>query len=113
MKEEYLLELGGENTDLGKYEALELLKFHKYSPFLKKDYDSIIVISTSKKIEKDIITRLSMTKRISRIIFTSDKDNIKDIQKRMKGWQLESFKESYNYKKSHGMSLFKKKQQNH
>ena len=41
------------------------------------------------------------------------KDNIKDIQKRMKGWQLESFKESYNYKKSHGMSLFKKKQQNH
>ena len=79
MKEEYLLELGGENTDLGKYEALELLKFHKYSPFLKKDYDSIIVISTSKKIEKDIITRLSMTKRISRIIFTSNKENIKDI----------------------------------
>ncbi len=47
---------------------------------------------------------------------TTDKwkeDNIRDIQKRMEGWQLESFKESYNYKKSHGMSLFKKKQQNH
>ena len=52
MKEEYLLELGGENTDLGKYEALELLKFQKYSPFLEKDYERIIVISTSKKIEK-------------------------------------------------------------
>ena len=35
MKEKYLLELGGENTDLGKYEALELLKFQKYSPFLE------------------------------------------------------------------------------
>ena len=79
MKEKYLLELGGENTDLGKYEALELLKFQKYSPFLEKDYESIIVISTSKKIEKNIIARLSMTKRISHIIFTSKKRNVKDI----------------------------------
>jgi predicted Fe-S protein YdhL (DUF1289 family) len=47
---------------------------------------------------------------------TTDKwkeNNIKDIQKRMEGWQLESFKESYNYKKNNGISLFKKKQQNH
>ena len=79
MKEKYLLELGGENTELGKYEALELLKFQKYSPFLEKDYESIIVISTSKKIKKNIIARLSMTKRISRIIFTSNKENVKDI----------------------------------
>ena len=27
MRERYLLELGGENTELGKYEALELFKF--------------------------------------------------------------------------------------
>tara|TARA_B100000575_G_scaffold69957_1_gene54236 strand:+ start:610 stop:1095 length:486 start_codon:yes stop_codon:yes gene_type:complete len=79
MKEKYLLELGGENTDLGKYEALELLKFEKYAPFLEKDYESIIVISTSKKIEESIIARLSMTKRISNIIFTSNKANVKDI----------------------------------
>ena len=59
MKEKYLLELGGENTDLGKYEALELLKFQKYSPFLEKDYERIIVISTSKKIEKNIVARLT------------------------------------------------------
>ena len=42
---------------------------------------------------------------------TSDdwkKTNIEDIQKRMKGWQLESFKESYNYKVESGISLFKK-----
>ena len=34
--------------------------------------------------------------------------NLKDIQERMNGWQLESFKESYNHKKSNGISLFKK-----
>ena len=27
MREKYLLELGGEHTELGKYEALELFKF--------------------------------------------------------------------------------------
>ena len=79
MKQKYLLELGGENTDLGKYEALELLKFKSYSPTLDKDYNNIIAISTSRKIENSVIARLSMTKRISRIIFTSEKRNIKDI----------------------------------
>ena len=43
---------------------------------------------------------------------TSDgwkKTNLEEIQKRMNGWQLESFKESYNHKTKHGISLFKKK----
>ena len=34
--------------------------------------------------------------------------NLKDIQQRMSGWQLESFKESYDHKKNKGISLFKK-----
>ena len=34
--------------------------------------------------------------------------NLKVIQERMSGWQLESFKESYNHKKNKGISLFKK-----
>ena len=34
--------------------------------------------------------------------------NLKDIQERISGWQLESFKESYNHKKNKGISLFKK-----
>ena len=76
MREKYLLELGGENTNLGKYEVLELFKFKKYSPELEKDYGKIIIISTSKTIEKNIVRRLSMTKRISNIIFTSKKNNI-------------------------------------
>tara|TARA_B100000029_G_scaffold254492_1_gene251302 strand:- start:541 stop:798 length:258 start_codon:yes stop_codon:yes gene_type:complete len=43
---------------------------------------------------------------------TSDewkKNNIEQIQKRMNGWQLESFKESYEFKIKNGISLFKKK----
>ena len=36
------------------------------------------------------------------------KNNIIEIQKRLNGWQLESFKESYNHKVKKGISLFKK-----
>ena len=35
-------------------------------------------------------------------------ENLKIIITRMQGWQLETFKESYNHKKSKGISLFKK-----
>ena len=34
--------------------------------------------------------------------------NLKTIITRMQGWQLETFKESYNHKKNKGISLFKK-----
>ena len=36
------------------------------------------------------------------------KKNLHEIQERMDGWQLESFKESYEHKKNNGISLFKK-----
>ena len=42
---------------------------------------------------------------------TTDKwkeKNLKTIITRMQGWQLETFKESYDHKKSKGISLFKK-----
>jgi len=35
-------------------------------------------------------------------------DNLISIQKRLKGWQLESFKNSYKHKIENGISLFKK-----
>ena len=35
-------------------------------------------------------------------------DNLTDIQKRLTGWQLESFKDSYKHKTENGISLFKK-----
>ena len=35
-------------------------------------------------------------------------NNIKEIKERLKGWQLESFEESYEHKIKDGISLFKK-----
>ena len=35
-------------------------------------------------------------------------ENLQLIINRMQGWQLETFKESYKYKKDKGVSLFKK-----
>ena len=34
--------------------------------------------------------------------------NLEEITKRMEGWQLNTFRESYNYKINNGISLFKK-----
>jgi predicted Fe-S protein YdhL (DUF1289 family) len=34
--------------------------------------------------------------------------NLEEIIKRMEGWQLNTFQESYNHKKNNGISLFKK-----
>tara|TARA_B100000767_G_scaffold269407_1_gene291202 strand:- start:1639 stop:1890 length:252 start_codon:yes stop_codon:yes gene_type:complete len=42
---------------------------------------------------------------------TSDKwkkENLINIEKRLSGWQLRSFKESYQHKVENGISLFKK-----
>ena len=36
-------------------------------------------------------------------------ENLKIIISRMQGWQLETFKDSYEHKKKEGISLFKKK----
>ena len=36
------------------------------------------------------------------------KKNLKEIISRMKGWQLDTFKESYKHKLDKGISLFKK-----
>ena len=50
-------------------------------------------------------------KKIWKLVDTTDDwkiENIKIIKKRLTGWQLESFKESYDYKIQNGMSLFKK-----
>ena len=55
--------------------------------------------------------RKNEEKRIWKDPATTDewkKKNLKEIQERMNGWQLESFKESYDHKVNKGMSLFKK-----
>ena len=40
------------------------------------------------------------------------KNNLEEIKKRLNGWQLESFEESYTYKLKNGISLFKKNLKN-
>ena len=50
-------------------------------------------------------------KKIWKAEITTDdwkKSNLIEIQKRLKGWQLESFQESYKHKLENGISLFKK-----
>tara|TARA_Y100000590_G_scaffold469782_1_gene659697 strand:+ start:49 stop:297 length:249 start_codon:yes stop_codon:yes gene_type:complete len=50
-------------------------------------------------------------KKIWKDINTTDEwkiKNLNEIQKRLNGWQLESFKESYDNKIKNGQSLFKK-----
>ena len=37
-------------------------------------------------------------------------ENLQLVATRMQGWQLDTFKESYEHKKNKGMSLFKKVQ---
>ena len=55
--------------------------------------------------------RSNKEKKIWKDESTSEKwkeENLKEIQKRLNGWQLESFKESYEHKIKKGISIFKK-----
>ena len=55
--------------------------------------------------------RSNEEKRLWKLEDTSNQwknDNLISIQKRLTGWQLESFKYSYKYKTENGISLFKK-----
>ena len=57
--------------------------------------------------------RTNQEKKIWKDETTNDEwkiENIKSIKKRLKGWQLESFEESYKYKIENGVSLLKKNQ---
>jgi len=40
------------------------------------------------------------------------KNNLIEIQERLNGWQLQSFKDSYKYKTENGISLINKKKEN-
>ena len=49
-------------------------------------------------------------KKLWKLENTSDQwksGNLNDIKKRLSGWQLESFKDSYKHKIENGISLFK------
>tara|TARA_B100002051_G_C16640405_1_gene588309 strand:+ start:163 stop:1158 length:996 start_codon:yes stop_codon:yes gene_type:complete len=68
VKEKYLFELGGENIELGRYEAIELLEYENYRPQILSQEINLLVIEVAKPIEKRIMRRFGMVKRISNII---------------------------------------------
>ena len=76
MTSEYLFELGGENKELAKIEAQELLKTEGYNPETRFEEGQIIIIKTSQKLALNTIQRLGMTKRVSRIIHSSEEKDI-------------------------------------
>ena len=69
----YLIELGGENTKLGKIEVLELFSNENYKPKLEFEEKNIVVVNLSKRLDNMIVRRLGMTKRISEIIYYSER----------------------------------------
>ena len=55
--------------------------------------------------------RTNEEKKLWKLESTPDQwkiDSLNNIQKRLSGWQLESFKDSYKHKVDNGISLFKK-----
>ena len=59
--------------------------------------------------------RSNEEKKIWKLETTTDdwkQRNLEEIKNRLFGWQLESFKESYEYKIKNGISLFKKNLKN-
>ena len=83
MKHQYLFELGGENTELGKIEAIELLSTENYEPVIAFDERTIIAINVSKVIKSKIVRRLGMTKRVSKIFYKNKETNLELIVKEM------------------------------
>ena len=61
------------------------------------------------------VEEIMMRKKSGNSEETTDKwklDNLEIIKKRLSGWQLESFNESYEHKINNGVSLFKKNLKN-
>jgi len=83
VRNDYLFELGGENKHLAKFEALELLKSENYEPKIGFEENQIITFRLSRKMNRDIIQRLGMTKRISRIILQTNEDRFSEALKKL------------------------------
>ena len=79
MKHQYLFELGGENTELGKIEAMELLSTEHYEPTITLDEKAIVAIKVSKVIKSKVVRRLGMTKRVSKIFYKDKERNLENI----------------------------------
>ncbi len=79
MKEKYLFELGGENIELGKYEAIDLLEYENYKPQILSQEINLLAVEVIKPIEKKIMRRFGMVKRVSNIINYLENIQIEEI----------------------------------
>ena len=78
---------------------------------IKNQFGKSIYGEVIDKILRETSTKAIEEKKIWKDENTSEKwkeENLKEIQKRLNGWQLESFKESYEHKVKEGISIFKK-----
>ena len=69
----------------------------------KTDYNTGFCYGCSRTAEEKIIWKDEKTSNKWK------KNNLEEIKKRLNGWQLQSFEESYKYKVENGISLIKKK----
>ena len=80
---------------------------------LKKQFGKVVYGEVLEKILKETSTKAIEEKKKWKDSSTSKEwkiNNLKEIQSRLNGWQLESFKESYKHKIENGISLIKKKE---
>ena len=70
----------------------------------KTDYSSGFCYGCGRTNEEKIIWKDEKTSKHWK------EKNIQELIQRMTGWQLEAFKESYEYKIKNGISIFKKNQ---
>jgi len=76
---------------------------------LEPDYIGLIFWSRSKRYVKGSSPELPNDIKKTGVFVD---ENLEEIKKRLSGWQLNSFNESYKYKINNGMSLFKKNLKN-
>jgi hypothetical protein len=56
----------------------------------------------------DAITKKKLHGKMKILLMNGRKKNLIEIKSRLKGWQLESFEQSYKHKIENGISLLKK-----
>ena len=75
MKKKYLFEVGGENLEVGKFEAKYVLECENYKPLIIFEESNVVIFNVSKDIKIDTVRRLGMTKRVSKVIHLFDKSD--------------------------------------
>ena len=77
--------------------------------YVDQKYEEIKGTVNLKGFRPGKVPREILKRQFGHAVFSEVLDKVlKEIKKRLSGWQLESFNESYEHKKNNGISLFKK-----